>query len=99
PNPYLHSFPTRRSSDLQLDSNVATVTITVVPVNTAPAAANDSYTVVGNSTLTVPAPGVLANDTDIDNDRLTAILVSNPSNGTLRSEEHTSELQSRSDLV
>src|SRR5438874_806652 len=72
-----------KANDGQLDSNVATVTIAVNAVNVAPAAVNDSYTVAGNSTLTVPAPGVLANDTDVDNDPLTAVLVSNPSSGML----------------
>ena len=34
-------------------------------------------------TLRVPAPGILANDTDADGDRLTATVASGPSNGTL----------------
>ena len=43
----------------------------------APTAANDSYTVSEDATLTVPAPGVLANDTDADpGTTLTALLVS-----------------------
>src|SRR5439155_1659514 len=33
--------------------------------------------------LTVSAPGVLANDSDVDGDPLTAILVSSPAHGTL----------------
>ena len=64
-------------------SNVATVTLTVRGVNDAPAAAADSYTVRGDTTLTVAAPGVLANDTDIDGDALTAAAVSPPSHGQL----------------
>jgi hypothetical protein len=39
--------------------------------------------VVHNHTLTVNAAGVLANDTDPDNDPLSAVLVAGPSNGTL----------------
>ena len=33
--------------------------------------------------LVVAAPGVLANDSDVENDPLTAVLVTGPSNGTL----------------
>src|SRR5206468_10518020 len=73
---------TYKAGDGQAQSGVATVTITVTPVNDAPVAANDdTYTTPEDTQLTVSAPGVLANDTDADGD-------------TLRSEEHTSELQS-----
>src|SRR5207253_3031103 len=36
-----------------------------------------------NVTLTVAAPGVLGNDSDVDGDSLTAVLVSGPAHGTL----------------
>src|SRR5262249_42923098 len=65
------------------DSNIATVTITVTPVNDPPVANNDAYTTAEDTPLTVAAPGVLANDTDVDGNPLTAILVNGPSNGTL----------------
>src|SRR5438093_1321539 len=56
---------TYKASDGQAQSGVATVTITVTPVNDAPVAANDdSYTTPEDTQLTVIAPGVLANDTD-----------------------------------
>src|SRR5207249_1308904 len=75
---------TYKGSDGQAQSVVATVTITVTPVNHAPVAANDdSYTTPEDTQLTVSAPGVLANDTDADRDTLTAVLVSGPSHGTL----------------
>src|SRR5207244_3610402 len=75
---------TYKASDGQAQSVVATVTITVTPVNHAPVAANDdSYTTPEDTQLTVSAPGVLANDTDADGDTLTAVLVSGPSHGTL----------------
>src|SRR5437667_6711322 len=45
--------------------------------------ADDSYTTPEDTTLTVAAPGVLANDTDVDADPLTAILVNGPAHGTL----------------
>ena len=38
-----------------------------------PVAVNDSYSTVRNVPITVPAPGVLGNDTDADGDRLTVI--------------------------
>src|SRR5207249_3383958 len=64
-------------------SNVATVSITITPVNDPPVAANDSYSVNEDTTLTVAAAGVLANDSDIDSPTITAILVSGPAHGTL----------------
>jgi VCBS repeat-containing protein len=64
-------------------SNVATVTITVTSVNDAPVAQNDSYTTDEDTPLVVPASGVLGNDSDVDGDTLTAVLVSGPSHGTL----------------
>src|SRR5213082_733336 len=75
---------TYKASDGQAQSGVATVTITVTPVNDAPVAANDdSYTTPEDTQLTVSAPGVLANDSDVDGDALSAVLVSNPTHGTL----------------
>lgn len=73
---------TYRVTDGVSTSATATVTITVTPDN-PPVANNDSYSVLVNSSLTVPSPGVLANDTDVDGNNLTAILVTSPANGTL----------------
>ena len=61
---------------------MATVTITVTD-NRAPIANNDSYNLMANTILTVPPPGILANDTDADGDSLTAVLASGPTKGTL----------------
>ena len=61
-------------------SNVATVTITISPVNDPPVANNDNYSVNEGGTINFAAPGVLANDTDPDGPTLTAILVSGPAN-------------------
>src|SRR5207249_2040184 len=78
-----------KANDGQVDSPTnATVSITVTPVNDAPGTsggvlADDSYTTPEDTTLTVTAPGVLANDTDVDGDPLTAILVNGPAHGTL----------------
>ncbi len=59
------------------------VTITIV-VNQPPSANGDSYTMDAETTLDVPPPGVLANDTDPDvGDRLQARLGSGVSAGNL----------------
>jgi hypothetical protein len=76
-------FFTYRASDGALASNVASVTVTVRPVNDAPAAAADAYSTDEDTPLTVAAPGVLGNDTDVDGDPLTALLVTGPARGTL----------------
>ncbi len=53
------------------------------PVNQAPVANNNNFNTNEETLLSVPAPGVLANDTDPDNDVLTAILQTSASNGNL----------------
>src|SRR5437867_1876150 len=72
-----------KANDSDGESNVATVTLVVAAVNDAPLATADSYTTAQNTALTIAAPGVLANDTDIENSALTAVLVSGPAHGTL----------------
>lgn len=74
---------TYKANDGTADSNVATVSITVTPVNDPPAANNDSYSGSAGSIITLAAPGVLANDTDVDGDALTAVLVANAAHGTV----------------
>ena len=68
---------TYTTSDGELTSNTATVTITVTPVNDVPFARADTYTTAEDTTLTItdPASGVLANDIDYDNDTLTVASV------------------------
>src|SRR5207249_1544242 len=44
----------------------------------APVAQDDAYSTNEDTPLTVPPPGVLANDSDADGDALAAILVSGP---------------------
>lgn len=51
------------------------------PPNTAPVAVDDSYSMLRGAMLNVAAPGVIGNDTDAENNSLTATLVGNPSNG------------------
>ena len=71
------------ASDTEGGSASATVTVTITPVNDAPAASNDSYSTAEDTALIVAAPGVLANDSDVDGDAMTAVMVSTTSNGTL----------------
>ena len=59
------------------------VTLEYVMGNAPPEASDDTYTTPENSTLTVPPPGVLGNDTDANGEDLEASMVSGPSNGTL----------------
>src|SRR5262249_20280096 len=67
-----------------VDSSPAqTFTISVTPVNDAPVATADAYQTAEDTPVTVSAPGLLANDTDIDGDSLSAVLVSGPTKGTL----------------
>ena len=67
------------------DSTKATVSITVNAVNDgAPVATEDSYSVSADTSLTVDAAaGLLANDTDVDGDALSATLASSPANGSV----------------
>jgi VCBS repeat-containing protein len=57
--------------------------ITVINVNDAPVGLSDPYEVNLGSTLTVPAPGVLNNDSDPDGDAITAVKLTDPAHGTL----------------
>ena len=75
---------TYTANDGAADSAPATVSITVKPVNDPPTSAPDAYNASEDTTLVLAAPGVLANDSDIDVDSaLTAVLVTGPSHGTL----------------
>jgi hypothetical protein len=61
----------------------ATDTALVSILNVPPVAADDGYFVDEDHTLAVAALGGLDNDTDVVADRLTAVLVSGPTHGTL----------------
>jgi VCBS repeat-containing protein len=74
---------TYKANDNQADSGIATVSITVNPVNDPPAAVNDAYSTNQGTTLTVNAPGVLGNDSDIEGSGLTAVLATDASHGVL----------------
>jgi hypothetical protein len=66
-----------------LDPTPNTITIHVTAGNTPPVAVNDSYSTNEDTTLSIASPGVLANDSDLDGNPITAVLVSGPSHGTL----------------
>jgi hypothetical protein len=71
---------TYQASDGVRNSNQATVTITV---NTPPVAVGDEFDVMEGNTLPIGAPGVLANDTDDNNDPLTVVSIIGLANGSL----------------
>jgi hypothetical protein len=71
------------ANDGQQTGNVAIVHISVYMLSHHPVALNDSYSTYQNTTLTIPAPGVLSNDTDEDGDPLAVHQVSIPAHGTL----------------
>jgi len=74
---------TYTANDGAADSAPATVSITVKPVNDPPTSGADAYDASEDTALVRSAPGVLGNDSDIDGDALTAVLVTGPSHGTL----------------
>ncbi len=56
---------------------------TLVPPGSAPTAVDDAYSVDEDAQLNVAAPGVLGNDTDPEGDPLSAVHVSDPTDGTV----------------
>ena len=58
-----------------------TFAITINSVNDAPTASPDSFIVLVDRTLNVNAPGVLANDGDLDGDSLAATRLTSPAHG------------------
>jgi hypothetical protein len=86
PNPDFHGVDsfTYVANNGRSDSNEATATINVAPVNDAPVARPDSYRTIQENALAVDVSrGVLENDSDIEGDPITAIIVSQPANGSL----------------
>jgi len=74
---------TIRANDGQATSDPGTVSIAVQAVNDPPVAAGEAYTVQAGQTLTVAAPGVLGNDSDVEATALSAQLVTGPAHGAL----------------
>lgn len=71
---------TFKANDGALDSNVATVSLTVVPVNDAPVAFADTASTTKNASKII---AVLANDYDVDGDTLSISTVTAGANGTV----------------
>jgi hypothetical protein len=74
---------TYKANDGSADSNIATVTITISPVNDDPVAMDDAYETDEDTSLIVEAPGVLANDGDVDEDNLASYILTQPAHGIL----------------
>jgi uncharacterized delta-60 repeat protein len=66
-------------------TDTAVVAITIKPINDAPIALDNTYNISSDGTLTVSAPGLLSNDSDVDLDELTVDVtpVSEPLRGQL----------------
>ncbi|GEM_PF-1362641 len=72
------------AGDGQAESGPIVVTISVETENDVPTVAADAYSTSKGGSLTVGAEtGVLANDSDVDGDGLSARLVDSPSHGTV----------------
>lgn len=70
-------------SEDSLQSGIATIEIEVSPVNDAPVAVGESYTLAMNEQLDINPPGLLANDSDVDGDDLVVGIVTYTGSGTL----------------
>ncbi|WP_228527064.1 cadherin-like domain-containing protein, partial [Noviherbaspirillum soli] len=75
---------TYRVSDAAGASSQAVIAIDIVGSNTAPVVNDDSYALQQGASLVVGPSGVLRNDFDQESNQLSAALVLNPSNGTLK---------------
>ncbi len=76
------AFPTFLAFGDADNNNESIVNFTMIPLAT-PVAQAETYSVLEDNTLVVPASGLLSNDTDRNADPLTAVVLNNPSNGTL----------------
>ena len=71
---------TYRATDGTLEGNVATVSITVRPVNDPPVAVDDPATTNEDTAVTI---AVIPNDGDVDGDALSPVLASGPAHGSV----------------
>lgn len=74
---------TYRVIDADGDSDLAAVVLTITGTNDAPVAEVDSYSTNEDTPLAVAAGGLLGNDSDVDGDALSALLVAGPAHGSL----------------
>jgi large repetitive protein len=68
-------FFTYRATDSVGFFSIATVTITITPINDPPVAGNDSLTTNEDTPLDVPTSALLANDFDVDGDTITFFFI------------------------
>ena len=71
------------SDSLGSSPTEASVHLGINPVNDAPVAKDDQYSVDQRSSLSIDSPGVLINDNDVDNSNLDVVLKDEPSHGNL----------------
>ena len=76
------AFPTFLAFGDADNNNESIVNFTMTPLAT-PVAVAEAYSAVEDNTLNVATGGVLGNDTDRNNDVLTAFIVTNAANGTV----------------
>ncbi len=74
---------TYQASDGSATSAVTTASISISAVSDPPSASADAYSTPEDTVLSVAAPGVLSNDSDVDGDPMTAVLVAGPTQGVL----------------
>ncbi len=64
-------------------SATRSVAISVLNVNEAPTAIGESFSIRTDQIVSVSAPGLLANDNDVDGNNLFPVLITGPANGTV----------------
>jgi uncharacterized repeat protein (TIGR01451 family) len=69
-------------AEIQRVFNAGSIGVCTLP-NTAPIATGESYNTPYQTALTITAPGLLANDTDVDGNPLSAVKISDPTHGSL----------------
>jgi hypothetical protein len=74
---------TYRASDGQMMSNIATVVLSLEALNEPPVAMGDIFEIEMEGLLSVPAPGILANDSDPEGAALQLLLETAPEYGEL----------------
>ena len=77
------SFTYRVFDTVSGQSDTAAVSITVTSVNDAPVAVDDSYSIDEDIVLSVSAPGILSNDSDVEDSALTVVLEGDVFHGSL----------------
>ncbi|MBM3394058.1 MAG: tandem-95 repeat protein [Betaproteobacteria bacterium] len=77
------TFSVRDTHGPAFDATPNSLSVDVTAMNDPPVASSESYSVTQGGVLTVSASGILGNDSDVDADPITAVLVASTSSGTL----------------